>query len=377
MSFENPKKKRPEGVVESDPDAHAEAVSRDIPEDFEDLALGQESKGRIVENKELGVSYRETVIELPKHRQEKYGITRIRRRELLPPLPTGFYTVGEYVTNKYGQFYLGDTPTFSFDNRFDPVYHFLIDGRLPAPDAWTHQLLSGYFPAHDSDPKYKERSIETRKNQAEILDLFKRNGLMFHEIYPSGANAESPNRFERTPDGFTEKYGVNVKTAEIGIPGLYCAPGRPFFTDYNTPIFSFSRHSTALRKYIDALRTNTNPEIQSLLATYGIVKDAPPLELIGPESPEYSDYIRAYGGLLKKTNEEECRENGYCFLRDSDCMRVRESVFQLIMAGAVIGGEVQIPIVKHPDIEPLRWCHAELAVVPTRRGLNVLFFETD
>jgi len=26
--------------------------------------------------------------------------------------------------------------------------------------------------------------------------------------------------------------------------------------------------------------------------------------------------------------------------------------------------------------KPLRWCHAELALVPAKRGLNVLFFET-
>ena len=29
-----------------------------------------------------------------------------------------------------------------------------------------------------------------------------------------------------------------------------------------------------------------------------------------------------------------------------------------------------------PIKKPLRWCHAELAIIPTKRSLNVLFFET-
>ena len=40
-------------------------------------------------------------------------------------------------------------------------------------------------------------------------------------------------------------------------------------------------------------------------------------------------------------------------------------------------GHPVIPVVKHPDIKPLRWCHAELALVPTKRSLNILFFETE
>lgn len=38
-------------------------------------------------------------------------------------------------------------------------------------------------------------------------------------------------------------------------------------------------------------------------------------------------------------------------------------------------GYRQIPVIQHPDIPPLRWCHAEMALVPTKRSLNVLFFE--
>lgn len=45
------------------------------------------------------------------------------------------------------------------------------------------------------------------------------------------------------------------------------------------------------------------------------------------------------------------------------------------MGGDVEKSEVNLAISTNPD-KPLRWCHAECALVPTKRSLNVLFFET-
>ena len=37
--------------------------------------------------------------------------------------------------------------------------------------------------------------------------------------------------------------------------------------------------------------------------------------------------------------------------------------------------EFAVPIIHAPDVPILRWCHSELAIVPTKKSLRVLFFE--
>ena len=67
---------------------------------------GKPVKGEVeIEGKKVEVSYREKVIELPKHRQEATGIKRIRRRELLPPFPEGLFISNheKNITDKYKQ----------------------------------------------------------------------------------------------------------------------------------------------------------------------------------------------------------------------------------------------------------------------------------
>ena len=50
----------------------------------------------------------------------------------------------------------------------------------------------------------------------------------------------------------------------------------------------------------------------------------------------------------------------------------------LLMAGIPTGEHnVYLPIVRHPDLKPLRWCHAEIAVIKEEGKTNVLFFETE
>lgn len=35
-----------------------------------------------------------------------------------------------------------------------------------------------------------------------------------------------------------------------------------------------------------------------------------------------------------------------------------------------------LPIIQHPAVRPLRWCHADAAFIATRKSMNVLFFES-
>ena len=50
---------------------------------------------------------------------------------------------------------------------------------------------------------------------------------------------------------------------------------------------------------------------------------------------------------------------------------------KLLMNGIPIDHQVHIPIVRHPELKPLRWCHAEMMVTKEEGKTNVLFFETE
>jgi len=54
-----------------------------MPEDFVDPEGESNKWSEAVENKELGISYCEKVIVLPKRRQEETGIRQIRKRKFI------------------------------------------------------------------------------------------------------------------------------------------------------------------------------------------------------------------------------------------------------------------------------------------------------
>jgi len=269
-------------------------------------------KGEVeVEGKKVEVSYREKVIELPKHRQEETGIKRIRRRELLPPFPEGLYISEEkrrsqflddqweYYSSsfKYGnrggddphKRYTENTqklkdnkqvPVYVHNKKFDDFYRFLTDDKYPADNIFCHNLDYRIM-----GPNLGPGNLPDKERLN--MELFKKEGLYFQEIYPVDNNAGK----------YISTYGQ----------GLWLQ-GRTMYSKlYATPVFIFSQKNKRFVEYLYSVGVNAREAFR----------------LLSPSS-----------------------EN-----------------------------ELVIPIEKSSQ-NKLRWCHAELALVPTKRSLNVLFFET-
>ena len=274
----------------------------EMPEDFidpdgESGKWGKPVKGEVeVEGEKVEVSYREKVIELPKHRQEETGIKRIRRRELLPPFPEGLYdTSGKYFDPKWGP--KGSerpqaSQIWSINRKFENFYDFLTDGEYPSDGTLVHRLewANWYDPGRPSVKKHKKE------------------GLYFQEIHRSRKFYVSPSR----------------------------AWGDEMAGKFNTPIFIFGNRNKMLVEYIDSILKEKDKELR--------------------ETPFMKKhYPNDYNVLEKLKNREEIPTFDYYH-------EVTTSLF-----GREEGSEEK----------PLRWCHAELAIIPTKRSLNVLFFETE
>jgi hypothetical protein len=281
----------------------------EIPEDFEDPEGKSGKWGEVVENKELGVRYREKVIELPKHRQEEMGIKRIRRRELLPPFPERLiYSVG-----KNGE--------YNF-NYCDDINDFLTDGGYSDSANLFHTL--------EGDPsEFSKRNIERHKKE----------GLYFQKIFPErfeDRRAMRLNIFDKkvkehlfknyNRDGFSEEIPGDIKA----VFGMYVKIGHPWTLNkpLNTPVFIFQNKSKNFVEYLNSVveKSSVNPQSQLAIAIGGALEEIKRLK----------------EGLSPNKHDEWI-----------------------------------LPIVRGFNIEPLRWCHAEFALVPTKRSLNVLFFETN
>jgi len=301
---------REEKLVEQPVEQEA-GVQQEMPEDFEDpegkAGKWKTVKGEVeIEGQKVEVSYREKVIDLPKHRQEETGIKRIRRRELLPPFPEGLYLVPEEkkardvkrweeFAREFPDVDLQGTkkrileskliPVYSSEKKFDHIYQLLTDNKYPSQNSLTHVIEYGYIGGDDSSEDWHRRNIK----------LFKREGLYFQEIY-----SESERRHESP---YRERFYLNHG-------GVFHE------ADYTTPVFIFDSRNKRFIEYINSLENND---------------------------------IR-FGG--------------------------KESILKSIPLEKSRNFEVEIPIVKNALRKPLRWCHAECALVPTKRSLNVLFFET-
>ena len=285
-------------------------------------------KGEVeIEGKKVEVSYREKVIELPKHRQQETGIKRIRRKELLPPFPNGiFIEEGEENPDarREDQKNLGYSFWRSANAKeLEPVYKFLTEGIYPSSDTWTH-MLRPWRGVGDKD-----------------VERHKKEGIYFQKIFPEtvdDAMGESLlTFFDRTPDGLKEfdyyRYSSvigRIPEEQLATFNLFCRPRRTFNTRFSNPVFVFGNKNSAFVKYVDSVLANN--EAMQMIA-------------------------------LQNRNEMG---------------KVGVEGFNSIINGDILSesSEPRITCVRHPDIKPLRWCHSEIALVPTKRSLNVLFFET-
>ena len=256
----------------------------EMPADFVEPEGKSGGWGEVVENKELGVRYREKVIELPKHRQEETGVKRIRRREMLPPFPEGLLL--QEVDDKNLQYWSGD-------EAFDEVYNFFTSNGYPSEGTLVH--IMNFM----------------RENDQEKIQKNIREGLYFQEIH-----AENEYGFRLCPD-------------------------RTYVGKFTTPVFVFGNRNSVLNEYVDSV-------INDPVSEWGVEFEGKWAIRLGKH--EYS-WPEVSHDLKRLRNRKH-----------------------------IDAGEVSLPYfgrLENSSKRQLRWCHAELALVPTKRSLNVLFFETE
>lgn len=237
-------------------------------------------KGEVeVEGKKLEITYREKVIELPKYRQEQTGITRIRRRELLPPLPEGLFLPKDDKKKIIEGKEVEMLSHYSSDKKFDNVYNLLSDGGHPCHGTLVHIM----------------NFMEWRHRDK--IEKFKKEGLYFQKIHC------------QSEEGFS-----------------FCAD-EMYEDKFATPVFVFGNRNSKFLEYLNFVENSPEEE-------WGIDEISPEIK---------GDFRRVRNRI--KFGPQEIRWPHFGRFKNSK---------------------------EHQ----LRWCHAECALVPTKRGLNVLFFET-
>jgi hypothetical protein len=338
------------------PEAQPEQPKAEMPEDFIEPEGESGKWGEVVENKELGVSYREKVIVLPKHRQEETGIKRIRRREVTE-LP-------DRILSKEKEWYLRGYDFKDIKN-WD-VLRYLTDDRFPSLQVWNHTLMGDLkgneklfyqlAEKHGKELVYFQDIAPLDVGDDEQRKPYKR--WTFLEKHDSGLEKTEPPATDEEREKAISYYNMSV-----GVES--------WLDQIQTPIYVFGNKNKAFVHYLESILHN--PGIKEALShswPYGWKEKFDKLDLADQKTLDYWANL----GYLSEAEREEQGE----IFEESGAMSF-DSLRYLIEGKKIMyhTGHPCIPVVRHPDIPELRWCHAEMAIVPTKKNLNVLFFETD
>ncbi|MFA5125105.1 MAG: hypothetical protein WC473_04790 [Patescibacteria group bacterium] len=343
----------------------------------EKFSSAQEENIHIVENKELGISYQDTLQELPSEIQEKTGVKRIRRREVLT-YPEGFCSDGSWTAE-------------------NSLWLFLTDGRFPSYKTWNHVMSADW---------------QNPNGEAAIRRFNEREDGIFDEFFP--AQEFRTNRaqsfFERT-EGKIEMIDRDVQIEDARempsyFPMSIMDGGEIWGSVINAPVFVFGGQNKLFVDYINSITNNS--ETRKMLELSGWVAGSP-RELITRDSPDFEKYKRLFRGheaIIRPKIDfpQEYLSDGWVNYPEFDTendrrefKRIKNAVRVAIESCKPYDIEISscrwlfeekdvlyyqsfpphIPVIRHPDIKPLRWSHSELAVIPKEKKLEIAFFETE
>ncbi len=315
----------------------------------EKLLQTQIENSPIVENRELGVSYRETVEELPLELQEQTGIKRLRRRKVLS-YPDFFCKEGK---SGYYYFDVGISPSsqggiasdkgVEFDReerqKLETIWHFFTNDRFLTYKTWNHRMSADWYNSEGE----------------EMIREFYEEEWLFQEFFPvrnlqGGITIDIFNK-DKDENFSLMEWKEKVKLtdeearAKLSIFPMSLSEGIEGGVGYG-PTFVFGKNNKEFVDYIKTILTLSEiRKMMELTKFYDKPFSTPEERKIS--QPGSSLNIQRINQLL---NEEEVK------FYDHPC----------------------IPVVRHPDIKrPLRWCDAELAILPQGKELEIVFFETE
>jgi len=346
----------------------------------------------VVENRELGVSYKETIIELPEHRREETGVVRIKRREL-DTFPEGFFgrtKAGRWMTEGWK-----DTIEYL------PIWEFISDGKYPSAGKLGHYIdIAGDRELSTMYPKPNFKNPEDRRRIRADSEYYPRSflrhqdeGLYFQSVFPEG-DLHDKRFFAKDTDGKFQK--TQDSNSPFGLTRVYTWEGWQLFrSPIRHPVYFFGTENKVFREYCRAI--SSNQEIVNLLKQNEYTDE--PIDVALPGSEEFEqvfqkgvEHVRSWTTSTEEGKKAEIEHmelkrqemirNEVGFSKSQRSIGANLERFRLIAEGiqvsggpSLMGSETKIPAVQHPDLRPLRWLHADLAIVPTSRSLNILFFE--
>lgn len=313
---------------------------QNMEDEFKMQHKDEESKNQenaVITNSELGISYKETIINLPLHRQKEVGIKRIRRKEIL--------SHPDNLRGKYSGYGMGRVDGYSLEVKNWPIYDYLTDGRFTSFKTLNHQMFADV----------------TAKRREQLLEKFNKETLYFQKC-------------ERSLD---VSYG----------PSTWSADG-----NLDVPVFFFGNKNKTFVNYLETMFNNNDvvhyltKEIPGAwsIGDLKLIEDRNSwlyFRIIGPNGVGRPDFKYNPDKTSPKTKE-------IIKLLEEKNVKVFESklgktldVFRLLLNGESFysgDGHTSIPKLSNANanMPDLRWCHSEFAIIPTRNSLNVLFFET-
>lgn len=357
---------------------------------------------RIVKNQELGISYRESYEPLSKEEQKDLGIKAIRRKEVIK----------------------GPSDLFQNIHGNVQVYRFLTEDLFPSYQTWNHVLqgdggscsISGYreMKRFELEGQHMQEVLPLER-MATAKPLYGFDGCPLFTIKGGGVDYKLPTRDCDVIKSSPLVYAMCASTSnEIwrdtkDLPIFIFGNRNPVFSDYVNTIQTHPEMREMLklsgwtldsqiiledgegRSYFEGFDKQkikvpklANPR-QELCSQEQIEKAIPYLERIIREIPEISgkmcDGVTPYAVYHCEESLEWYRKvlNGEIKIgEDSRSIPKFDTTYlNLLMRGIPHEGNVKIPVVRHPDLRPLRWCHADSAVVERDGKTNVLFFETE
>src|SRR4030042_3625761 len=325
---------------------------------------------KIVNNAELGISYREPVVELPKYRKGQYGIKRIIRRELISPLPEGirmpYREPGQdpHLWESWQRNLSGTTKqkmevpeyVYSTEIKFKDIYRFITNGRFPSYGILKHKMMMQYASEKfDYSEEYSKNGGNFQKiKEGYFIDPDQQKRVLNRE------------KFEKFWLGRGDLSWLNMRNRQ----GSYKSA-------IMSPLFCFGHKNKNFKKYIDSIYSDN--EIYQELLNNGYSDK--PLNLISPSANSYSEafsQIQKIGHKKDIYTEIEAKNFGimvedtgqHSSKDDAKNLAIFKTFSQEQKEIILTGNEFVLPIINQPGITPLRFCHAEFAIIPTKKSLN-------
>jgi hypothetical protein len=335
-------------------------------------------RGRLIENKSLGVSYLERTVKLPTHRQRESGISAIRTKRIveMPTHASKPELYGEYDERYH--LWSGE------QNLKNELFYHLTEGRFPSFRHWNHVLGGDIVQGKASVSRHKSEGLffqevipfEAFESGGTSIRTYKTQKSVFFKA-DQGIIRPIPlaEGFEVKSDGERKKFGLK-SDALLAYDMSFGTGSDAYSWTTKSPMYVFGKGNSNFVDYAHSLFTN--PDVKKMLEYNGWIFE-PPMQLEKYDSPSQKKWDEGLSAPVPPDRALFPEKK----IWDVPGMRIGHHIDQLkfLIEGNAVKYDTKnffshplLPIVRHPSIRPLRWCHAEMAILGTEDDPSALVF---